>query len=255
MAIPNSVTGIGEQTFYGCTGLTSVTIPNSVTSIGGYAFLGCDHITNISFGNGLQIIGAAAFVGCTQVVRIKSFAPTAPTIQSSTFSDLSDDVIVNVPCGYVPAYENAAYWHRFDIQEDLMYNFSATSSDPSRGTVQIINTPTCGNAEAEIKANPYHGFHFVRWSDGNTEAHRYLVVVQDTVLQAEFAEGNVGIDDIEADGISIYSADGRIVVEGATDEVRVYDMMGRSVRNNALPAGVYMVKVGNYPARKVVVVR
>lgn len=136
-----------------------------------------------------------------------------------------------------------------------MYNFSATSSDPSRGTVQIINTPTCSNAEAEIKANPYHGFHFVRWSDGNTEAHRYLVVVQDTTIQAEFAEGNVGIDDIEADGIRIYSANRRIVMEGTTDEVSVFDVMGRRVRNNVLPAGVYMVKVGDYPARKVVVIR
>ena len=38
--IPNSVTRIGSQAFYFCSGLTSVTIPNSVTSIGDYAFYG-----------------------------------------------------------------------------------------------------------------------------------------------------------------------------------------------------------------------
>jgi len=40
VTIPNSVTSIGDNTFYGCSSLTSVTIPNSVTSIGALAFYG-----------------------------------------------------------------------------------------------------------------------------------------------------------------------------------------------------------------------
>ncbi len=39
--IPNTVTCIGEDAFWGCSGLTSVTIPNSVTTIDRYAFYGC----------------------------------------------------------------------------------------------------------------------------------------------------------------------------------------------------------------------
>ena len=36
-----SVSNIGGDAFYGCSGLTSITIPNSVTSIGEEAFSGC----------------------------------------------------------------------------------------------------------------------------------------------------------------------------------------------------------------------
>ena len=38
VVIENGVTNIGEEAFYGCSGLNSITIPNSVTSIGSAAF-------------------------------------------------------------------------------------------------------------------------------------------------------------------------------------------------------------------------
>ena len=42
-----SVTSIGEDAFYRCPGLTSITIPNSVTSIGNDAFWGCYGLTAV----------------------------------------------------------------------------------------------------------------------------------------------------------------------------------------------------------------
>ncbi len=47
LVIPDSVTGIKQYAFYGCTGLTSVTIPNSVTSMGNNAFYGCSNLTGV----------------------------------------------------------------------------------------------------------------------------------------------------------------------------------------------------------------
>ena len=43
-----SVTSIGDNAFWGCSGLTSVTIPNSVSYIGKYAFASCSGLTSVT---------------------------------------------------------------------------------------------------------------------------------------------------------------------------------------------------------------
>ena len=70
LAIPNSVTSIGECAFYGYTGLTSVTIPNSVTSIGDGAFDECSSLTSVTISNGVTSIGNQAFWGCSSLTSV-----------------------------------------------------------------------------------------------------------------------------------------------------------------------------------------
>lgn len=70
-----------------------------------------------------------------------------------------------------------------------------------------------------------------------------------------------GIDNPETDNVKVCARDGRIIVDGAHGEaVQVYDIMGRQLTSFAthlspvaLPTGVYMVKIGDRPACKVVV--
>ena len=59
-----SVTSIGYETFYYCTGLTSIIIPNSVTSIHGCAFWGCSSLSSIKIPDGITSIGDLTFEGC-----------------------------------------------------------------------------------------------------------------------------------------------------------------------------------------------
>ena len=59
-----SVTSIGNNAFWGCSGLTSVTIPNSVTSIGDKAFYYCRGLTSVTIPNSVTSIGKSAFSFC-----------------------------------------------------------------------------------------------------------------------------------------------------------------------------------------------
>ena len=70
VTIPDSVTSIGGSAFSGCSGLTSVTIPDGVTSIGDYAFSDCSGLTSVTIPSSVTSIGDGAFSGCTELTSV-----------------------------------------------------------------------------------------------------------------------------------------------------------------------------------------
>lgn len=147
------------------------------------------------------------------------------------------------------------------MEEGTVYHVEATSDNSVMGTV-TGGGPYATGETAVLTAVAYPGYHFIRWQDNVTENPRSYLVTHDASFVAYF-EPNVGIGEIEDDGVNVYVNGGRIIVENVNGMVvRVYDMMGRLVATASgetvsvpMPVGVYLVKVGTLPARKVVVIR
>ena len=70
IVIPDSVTSIGDGAFFGCSSLSNIVIPDSVISVGDWTFSCCSSLSNIVFPNSVTSIGNCAFSCCRSLVNI-----------------------------------------------------------------------------------------------------------------------------------------------------------------------------------------
>ena len=69
VTISNGITSIGQYAFEGCTSLSSVTLPESITTIGFCAFCDCQSLTSIDLPDSLQELDHYAFYSNPQLVE------------------------------------------------------------------------------------------------------------------------------------------------------------------------------------------
>lgn len=141
--------------------------------------------------------------------------------------------------------------------------------DPEMGYVTGAGEYQAG-ANVVLTANNLTGFEFVAWvENGDTVGRNSVYVINnidaDHTLEAVFT-AVVGIDDVDMDNVNIYSVDSRIMVNGAEGQrVVLFDVNGRMLSYEATAgenvefrvnaSGVYLVKVGEAAAKRVVVIR
>ena len=239
VGMPATLDTMGEGCFHSCSHLTSVDIPDGLRTVPEGAFFMCNSLSDITWGNVVEVIDTCAFGDCSfteltlpptlRIVRMTAFiGDYRGRLKRLTFSAPIDTIEVD------------AFYSQPLQMLRLKNTIPPATTDDGYGTygcldgtdVDSIVVP-CGSLNAWL-ADSYWG----QFADQ---------IVEDC---------NMGIGGPDANAVNIYTLGDRIIVEGAEGEtVRIFDITGRSIRNESIPIGVYLVKVGTRPPQKVVVIR
>ena len=95
-AIPNSVTSIAGDAFFGCVNLIAVSIPSSVTDIGGQGFWGCSSLTSVNIPNSVTNLGGLIFYDCTSLASV-TIGTNVTSIPNEAFSGCKSLTSVTIP--------------------------------------------------------------------------------------------------------------------------------------------------------------
>ena len=241
VTIPDAVTSIGDHAFWECSGLTSVTIGSGVTSIGGAAFKGCSGLTSVTIPDAVTSIGYSAFESCTGLTSV-TIGSAVTSIGDHAFWECSGLTSVTIGSG-VTSIGGAAFKGCSGLHDVICKSiYPPTAQDNTFEGVPAYCTLTvpCGSLTYYSVTEPWN----TKFPLMNEDCNSVNTVEEDSAEP------------------TIYAAEGRLYIDAPQPvDAAVYDMTGRRVATLAagtstpMPAGVFLVKVGILPARKVVVLR
>ena len=288
VTLSEGLQSIGAFAFNICPAVNNIVIPSTVTSIGICPFSYCPALDNISIASGnthyvmdgtmIYSIGYDTLVSCHKSGPTVTLNPNLRVLGGfenntwlqhidipTTVTDITDNCF------------NGCSITSIDLQAHLKsIGTMAFATNSNLRSVKIQQVDTIGAAafsqtnldyiKFTVGIPPFVTGNGPLYDIGSLDSIIVPCGTLDTWLadeywgRKEFAskyfEDCSSIYEPDADDIKIYSLGGHIIVEGADGEkVWIFDIEGREMRNEALPTGVYVVKVGNRPARKVVIAK
>ena len=155
---------IGDNAFFGCSGLTSIILPSGVTEIGGYAFFGCSGLTSLTLPTGVTKIGYSAFSGCSGLTSIYVYAEKMPKLGTDMFNGCdAKKCTVYVPKGTYDDYWLSEFGYFENIVEfdPTGINNVITSNDAKELSRYSLN--------GQRLSAPTKGLNIVKYSDGSVK--------------------------------------------------------------------------------------
>ncbi len=208
ITIPNSVTSIGNSAFRYCSSLTSITCLGSTPPEASDLDAPTSTCTLIVPKEAYNSYLRHTYWGQFLTIRTIGDKEIKTEVNNSAWGKVNGAGVFNEnETATLTAIPNNGY--RFvkwddevtDNPRTVVVTQDSTFTaifEPNTFTITIaVNNKTMGtvvgageyvpNSEVTLTATPAEGYHFVRWSDGVTEATRSIVVTDNITLTAEFA--------------------------------------------------------------------
>ncbi len=161
-------------------------VPNIAGGLqwGGSIFAG-DSIVTLYIGANVDYIPKGMFSRMRSIGKIVPQGPNPP-LWNSPCQIIDSETLVDVNCQYISSYLLDTNWGCLTNYENHVYYITTISDDFSMGTTEGDGY-YCENSTVTIIAVPNNGYHFTRWSDGNTDNPRQIHVSHNATYTAEFA--------------------------------------------------------------------
>ena len=221
--IPSTVKSISAQSFWACSGLTSITIPNSVTSIGNGAFTQCYGLTSVSIPLSVSSLDAWAFQNCFNLtaINVAWLVPLDLTNYVGIFNNVDKTTCtLNVPYGTASLYAAADQWkdfihivaptNGFALDKNTVWVASATGSTATAAITTNVAWSASSNqtwlSVSPASANGNATLTFTATANTSIESRTAMVTVLSTGLASQaitvIQDGANAVKTITAGGLA-----------------------------------------------------
>lgn len=101
----NKLKSIGEEAFYGCSGITCITIPSSVNEIKEGAFSGCTSLERINIPDGIKKLNGYTFSNCSSLTKV-DIPDSVISFGGGDFSGCTSLKTITLPKGVIEIPEH-----------------------------------------------------------------------------------------------------------------------------------------------------
>ena len=241
---------IGSSSFNQGYKARTLILPNALTSIDANAFYGCRDIYEISLGENVKTINSYAFSECSNLTSMYVYATTPPSAAYYSFdTNYISKARLRVPSESIEQYKNSSYWKSFG--EILPLNDTGTTPDtPLKFTILF---PESGSITQFVKDGqilsfqiiPNNGWSLHSLTENGVEISSKLQtngiyttepIHQNIELGIVFQQDtNTVINSISADKkVKVYICGNIINIDGIYTNASLYRIDG-SIINTAIP--------------------